>query len=70
MVKKNASFEENLERLENIVRDLESGNVSLNESMKKYEEGVKVFKSCKDLLSKAEKKIVQLTDSLEEEPFE
>ena len=70
MVKKSTSFEENLERLENIVRDLESGNVSLNESMKKYEEGVKVFKSCKDLLAKAEKKIVQLTDSLEEEPFE
>lgn len=70
MVKKSTSFEENLERLENIVRDLESGNVSLNESMKKYEEGVKVFKSCKDLLAKAEKKIVQLTESLEEEPFE
>ena len=70
MAKKIASFEENLDKLENIVRDLESGNVTLNDSLKKYEEGVKVFKSCKDLLAKAERKIVELTDSLEEEPFE
>ncbi len=70
MSKKNISFEENLQNLEKIVADLESGKISLDDSIKKYEEGVKVFKSCKAMLSKAEKKIQILSDTLEEEDFE
>lgn len=64
------NFEENLQSLEKIVADLESGKISLDESLKKYEEGVRFFKSCKALLSKAEKKIQKLSDTLEEEDFE
>tara|TARA_B100000925_G_C21594959_1_gene297934 strand:+ start:67 stop:303 length:237 start_codon:yes stop_codon:yes gene_type:complete len=70
MSKKNNNFEESLQDLEKIVTELESGKISLDESLKKYEEGVKVFKSCKELLSKAEKKIQSLTSTLEEEDFE
>jgi exodeoxyribonuclease VII small subunit len=70
MSKKNISFEENLQNLEKIVADLESGKISLDDSIKKYEEGVKVFKSCKVMLSRAEKKIQILSDTLEEEDFE
>ena len=70
MSKKTNTFEENLKELETIVNDLESGNISLDESLKKYEEGVRVFKSCKTLLTKAEKRIQKLTEDLEEEDFE
>lgn len=70
MSKKAINFEESLQSLEKIVSELESGNISLDESLKKYEEGVKVFKSCKSLLSKAEKKVQTLTSTLEEEDFE
>ena len=68
--KKKATFEESLELLESIVRELESGKVPLDDSLKKYEEGVKVYRSCKELLSKAEKKITVLTEKLDEETFE
>ena len=68
--KKKVTFEENLAALERIVQELESGKVSLDESLKKYEEGVKVYKNCRDLLQKAEKKITLLTDKLDEELFE
>ena len=70
LCQKNKNFEENLQSLEKIVAELESGKISLDDSLKKYEEGVKVFKSCKDLLSKAEKKIQTLTSTLEEEDFD
>ena len=68
--KKKVTFEESLELLESIVRELESGKVPLDDSLKKYEEGVKVYKNCKELLSKAEKKITVLTEKLDEEIFE
>ena len=68
MAKKN--FESSLEKLENLVSDLESGELSLDESIKKFEEGIKLYKSCKDILSEAESKISILTDSLNEEEYE
>ena len=70
MSKKVKNFEENLQVLEKIVSELESGKISLDDSLKKYEEGVKVFKACKSLLSKTEKKVQVLTSALEEEDFE
>ena len=50
-------FEKALERLEKIVQDLEAGNVTLDEALKKYEEGVKLFRACQEKLVQAEKKI-------------
>tara|TARA_Y100000590_G_C15306846_1_gene858591 strand:- start:227 stop:439 length:213 start_codon:yes stop_codon:yes gene_type:complete len=67
MSKKN--FEASLEKLEAVVNSIENGNLSLDESIKKFEEGIKLYKSCKDLLSEAEKKITVLTESLNEEEY-
>ncbi len=57
-------FEKSMERLEKIVEDLEAGNISLEEALKKYEEGVKLLRSCQTTLTQAEKKIEMLTRSL------
>ena len=51
------SFEDSITELEKIVSDLESGDNTLDESMKKFEEGMKLAKNCNELLEKAEKKI-------------
>ena len=70
MPKKDAktnSFEDKMILLEKIVSDLESGNISLDESIKRYEEGVKLYQSCRKKLSDAEKKINILTDQLIED---
>ncbi|MCB9800053.1 MAG: exodeoxyribonuclease VII small subunit [Candidatus Omnitrophica bacterium] len=68
------SFEKSLEKLEKIVDDLESGDITLDEALKKYEEGIKLSGACQDRLSKAEKKIEMLSKSatgqLKKEPFE
>ena len=56
------SFEESIVELEKIVNELENGNLSLDESMKKFEEGMKTYKYCAEILDKAEKKIVTILD--------
>lgn len=58
-------FEKAMERLSKIVEELESGDVSLEDAIKKYEEGVRLSKSCQDQLTKAEKKIEMLSKSLD-----
>ncbi|MFT6631779.1 MAG: exodeoxyribonuclease VII small subunit [Bacteriovoracaceae bacterium] len=68
MTKKN--FEGSLQKLEDVVSSLEGGELSLDESIKKFEEGIKLYKGCKDLLGAAEKKISVLTDSLKEESYQ
>lgn len=64
---KKKSFEDSIKELELIVSKLESGEVSLEESLEKFESGTKLYKECKDQLSIAEKKIQILTESLKEE---
>lgn len=51
------TFEEGILELEKIVLDLESGDMTLDDSMKKFEEGMKLSKHCGELLASAEKKI-------------
>ena len=60
---KEKSFEENIENLENIVTELEKGNLNLDESMKKFEEGMKISRDCTKILEDAEKKITVLLDN-------
>jgi len=55
-------FEKSMEKLEAIVDELEKGNFTLEESIAKFEEGLKLGKSCRELLDKAEKKIKILTE--------
>ena len=54
------SFEDALARLEAIVHQLESGALPLEESIKQFEEGMRLSKICGDKLSDAENKIEQL----------
>ena len=59
MEKKN-SFETDLSRLEEIVEKLESGDCSLDDSLKLYTEGVELVRHCSDRLNKAEMSVKKL----------
>ncbi len=67
------TFEENIKELEEIVRALDSGDVSLEEMLKLFEEGVKRTKECTQQLKNAEQKITMLMKNadgeVEEVPF-
>ncbi|MBU1052354.1 MAG: exodeoxyribonuclease VII small subunit [Proteobacteria bacterium] len=54
------TFETAMNQLENIVNELESGNLSLEDSIKKFEEGIKLSKYCSAKLDETEKKITLL----------
>jgi exodeoxyribonuclease VII small subunit len=62
MASKKARFEESMKRLEEIVRELEGKDLSLEESIAKFEEGVKLGKVCRELLEKAEARIKVLVE--------
>ena len=64
---KKQTFEESLTRLKDIVSQLESGEVSLEESIKLYEEGAKLSAYCYTTLEKAEQKIRVLSENSSEE---
>lgn len=59
---KTISFEEAMARLEDIARGLESGTMSLDDSIKSYEEAIKLIKICNDKLECAESKVRILTE--------
>ncbi len=59
-------FETSLKELEKIVRELESGDVDLDESLMKFEQGIELYRKCRQTLEGAEKKIKILSDSLKE----
>jgi exodeoxyribonuclease VII small subunit len=73
MAKKTEAFETQLKRLEEIVRNLEGGQLPLEDSLKIFEEGVKLSRTCHDRLSAAERRVeLLLQDSqggLITEPF-
>ncbi|MDI6606794.1 MAG: exodeoxyribonuclease VII small subunit, partial [Candidatus Omnitrophota bacterium] len=50
-----------LKKLEKIVEDLENGNLSLDEALKKYQEGIELSRACSQRLEAAKKKIDLLT---------
>lgn len=59
--KKELTFEEALKRLEKITEQIEQGEVGLEESITRYEEGMKLVTRCRDILNKAEQRIQQLS---------
>ena len=72
MEEKKVSFEESMKNLEAIVTELEKGDLSLDESVEKFEEGIKISKQCNNILESAEKKISILLENngeLTEENF-
>ena len=56
------SFEDNMERLEKIVTELEKGDLNLDDSISKFEDGIKISKECNKILEEAEKKITILLE--------
>jgi len=71
---KRLSFEKTLETLERIVEELESGELTLDESLERYEAGVAAHKQCAEILAAAEKRIEVLVATeggkLETRPLE
>ncbi len=66
MESENVNFEDIMKQLEIIANELEKGNLNLDESVKKFEEGIKLSKKCNEILEKAEKKISILINNGEE----
>jgi len=68
-----ADFEKSLEELETLVRDLEQGELSLEQSLTAFERGVKLTRECQLALKNAEQRVEQLVQSsdgtLETKPF-
>lgn len=65
MAKKDKKFEEALEELEKVVERLESGELSLEDSLAAFEEGVKLVRFCNQKLIEVEKKIELLVKDKE-----
>ena len=54
------TFEQSMQQLEQIVHELESGDLPLEKAIKKFEEGIELSKSCGKMLDETEKKITIL----------
>lgn len=70
--KKALDFESSLKELESLVTQMEQGELSLEESLKAFEEGVSLTRECQAILSQAEQKVQVLIESggeLKTEPF-
>ena len=64
MTKKDTvNFETSLKKLEKIIEKLEDGEISLEDSVKSFEEGIGLVKECQKQLSQAELKVKKLLDS-------
>jgi exodeoxyribonuclease VII small subunit len=68
------TFEQSLKELERIVQELESGDLPLEEAVKKFEEGIQLSKFCSEKLDETERRITMLVKNsqgnLSEQPFE
>lgn len=66
------NFEQSMQELEKIASELENGELTLEESITKFEEGMKLSKKCNEIIENAEKKITILLQNdgkLKEENF-
>jgi len=66
----NKTFEENMQRLEQIVRAMERGDVPLDESLKLFQEGTELIRNCGKLLDEAELKVKKISVSTDGSPVE
>jgi exodeoxyribonuclease VII small subunit len=67
---KKINFEKSLENLEKLVQELESGELTLEESLEHFEKGVTMYKDCKQVLDTAQKKISELTEAMKVDVLE
>lgn len=70
MSQKSKSFEENMQRLEQIVRTMEQGEVTLEESLKLFQEGTALVQSCGKLLDEAQLQVMKITTAADGGPVE
>ena len=70
MNQKNHTFEENMQRLEMIVRAMERGDVALEESLKLFQEGTELIRSCSKLLDEAELQVKKISTAADGSPIE
>ena len=64
------TYEQAYSKLEEILNKLETNNASLDESLKLYEEGIKLYATCKKVLDKAKFKISKFNEDQELEDFD
>lgn len=70
MATKKLSFEEAANRLDEVVKHLESGDMPLGESLKLFEEGTRLISECTKMLDEAEQKVVKLKKGPDRAPIE
>ena len=70
MSQKKMTFEENMQRLEQIVRAMERGDVALEESLKLFQEGTGLVQSCSKLLDEAELQVKKIVTAADGSPVE
>lgn len=70
MARKKLNFEESMERLEQIVRAMERGDVALEESLKLFQEGTELVKNCQKLLDDAQLQVKKIMTAPDGSPTE
>ena len=71
--KKSFPFEESLSKLESLVERMEEGDLSLEDSLQTFEQGIKLIRECQNALNSAEQKVkllIEQNGELEEQPFD
>lgn len=63
---KDLSYEEAMSKMEDILKKLETGNNKLDDSLALYEEGIKLYRYCNEVLDKAELKVSKFNNQNEE----
>ena len=70
MAVKKPTFEEQMVKIESIIKSLEKGDAPLAESLALFEEGTALVRSCSDMLDKAEQKVTKLIKGPDGAPVE
>ena len=70
MNQQNKTFEESMQRLEQIVRAMERGDVPLEESLKLFQEGTELVRSCNELLDNAQLQVKMIMTAPDGTPRE
>ena len=70
MNQSNKTFEQNMQRLEQIVRAMERGDVALEDSLKLFREGTELVESCGKLLDEAELQVKKISTAADGSPVE
>lgn len=66
---KEPKLEESFEKLDEMLNELESPDISLEESFQVYEEGMKLLRQCNEIIDRVEKKVLKLNESGVPEEF-